>query len=74
MRTIRTRIGSLEALAKTQPFSQSEGGRMRLAEYLDQLAAKQKPTDEDREAASEWYRSEWPRILDAFKARREAAI
>lgn len=66
--SLTRRIKTLEARPRKQ---HTGGGRQRLAEYLDELAARLEPDPAVRANAQEWLRTEWPLHLERIK--RDAA-
>ncbi|SDY75810.1 hypothetical protein [Citreimonas salinaria] len=64
--TMRRRLEKLEA---QKPTPAPRDGRKKLAAFLDELASRLQPTEEDQREASDWLQTEWPGHLERIKNR-----
>lgn len=62
--TMRRRLERLEA---QRPGLRPRDGRKKLAAFLDELADRLQPSEEQQAAASLWLRNEWPRQLERIR-------
>lgn len=62
--TFRRRIESLES---KRPMPTRSDGRRRLAAFIDTVAARRHPSDDERAEAQQWLASEWPSHLKRLR-------
>ncbi len=67
--TIRKR---LEHLENRRPAAERSDGRRRLSEFIETLAARVQPTDQERAEAQDWAASEWPVHLGKLRGKLAA--
>jgi len=67
--TIRKRIEQLESRG---PTAERSDGRRRLSEFIETLAARLLPSDDERAEAQQWVASEWPGHLKQLRQRLSA--
>lgn len=67
--TIRKRLEQLESRRST---AERSDGRRQLSEFIETLAARVQPTEQERAEARKWVASEWPVHLSRLRVRLAA--
>lgn len=67
--TIRKRLEHLES---RRPAPERSDGRRRLSEFIETLAARVQPTEQEHAKARQWVASEWPVHLEKLRDRLAA--